>query len=129
MPATVKPPTTIRTHRTIFTRAPPSASNQHTRSSPPVKLRFALEVNVHVRLFARYRELAGSALLDLDVPPSSTALDVFDRVAERFPDMRPMRASTLMAVDAEYIRPDTQLRDSEELALMPPVSGGSSADG
>src|SRR6185437_14089440 len=117
MPATVKPPTTIRTHRTIFTRAPPSASNQHTRSSPPVKLRFALEVNVHVRLFARYRELAGTAGLELDVPPRSTAADVFDRVAERFPGMQPMRASTLMAIEADFVRPETELREGEELAL------------
>ena len=82
------------------------------------------DVNVKVRLFARYRELAGTGLLDLDIPTSSTALDAFDRVAERFPEMRPMRASTLMAVDAEFIRPETELRDGEELALMPPVSGG-----
>jgi molybdopterin synthase catalytic subunit len=82
-------------------------------------------MNVRVRLFARYRELAGSGSLDVEVPPSSTALDVFDRVAERFPEMRPMRASTLMAVDEEFVRPDTELREGEELALMPPVSGGS----
>jgi molybdopterin converting factor subunit 1 len=84
-----------------------------------------MEVNVHVRLFARYRELAGTNTLDLDVPANSTALDVFDRVAERFLEMRPMRASTLMAVDNDFVRPETELRDGEELALMPPVSGGS----
>lgn len=84
---------------------------------------------MHVRLFARYRELAGTGELELDVPDRSTALDVFDRVAERFPDMRAMRASTLMAIDADFVRPDTELRDGEELALMPPVSGGSYADG
>ena len=81
-------------------------------------------MNVRVRLFARYRELAGASELDLDVPAKSTALDVFDRVAERFPDMRSMRDSTLMAIDADYVRPHTELRDGEELALMPPVSGG-----
>ena len=85
-------------------------------------------MNVHVRLFARYRELAGASELDLDVPAKSTALDVFDRVAERFPDMRSMRDSTLMAIDADYVRPHTELREGEELALMPPVSGGSYAD-
>jgi molybdopterin converting factor subunit 1 len=85
-------------------------------------------VNVHVRLFARYRELAGTGTLELDVPANSTALDVFDHVADRFPDMRAMRASTLMAVDADFVRPETELRDGEELALMPPVSGGSYAD-
>jgi len=63
----------------------------------------------------------------LDVPDKSTALDVFDRVAARYPEMQPMRASTLMAVDAEYVRPETPLREGEELALMPPVSGGSAA--
>ena len=79
---------------------------------------------MRVRLFARYRELAGSGCVGLDVEAGSTALDVFDALAERYPQMKAMRASTLMAVDAEFIRPDTQLRDGEELALMPPVSGG-----
>ncbi|HLQ34628.1 MAG TPA: MoaD/ThiS family protein [Chloroflexota bacterium] len=81
-------------------------------------------MNVRVRLFARYRELAGTGSLDLDVPAASTAQDVFDRVAERFPEMRPMRASTLMAIEAEFVRPHTELREGEELVLMPPVSGG-----
>ncbi|HLG71925.1 MAG TPA: MoaD/ThiS family protein [Chloroflexota bacterium] len=82
-------------------------------------------MNVQVRLFARYRELAGTGSIELDVPANSTALDVFDRVAERFPEMQPMRGSTLMAIDAEFVRPETELRDGEELVLMPPVSGGS----
>jgi len=82
-------------------------------------------MQVQVRLFARYRELAGTGSLSLNVPDNSTALDVFDRVAERYPDMQAMRGSTLMAVEAEYVKPDTELRDGEELALMPPVSGGS----
>lgn len=85
-------------------------------------------MRVHVRLFARYRELAGTNALELDVPDKSTALDVFDRVAERFPDMQQMRSSTLMAIEAEYVRPETELNDGEELALMPPVSGGCAAN-
>lgn len=86
-------------------------------------------MNVHVRLFARYRELAGTSSIELDVPARSTALDVFDSVAKRYPQMQPMRASTLMAVDAEFVRPETELREGEELVLMPPVSGGCRADG
>jgi len=82
-------------------------------------------MQVQVRLFARYRELAGTGTICVDVPDSSTALDVFDRVAARYPDMQAMRASTLMAVDQEFVKPHTELRDGEELALMPPVSGGS----
>lgn len=86
-------------------------------------------MTVQVRLFARYRELAGTGSLQLDVPDKSTALDVFDHVARRFPEMQPMRASTLMAIEAEYVRPETELSEGEELVLMPPVSGGSYADG
>lgn len=60
----------------------------------------------------------------MEVPAKSTALAVFDQVAERYPDMRSMRASTLMAIDAEFVQPHTELREGEELVLMPPVSGG-----
>ncbi len=80
---------------------------------------------VHIRLFARYRELAGCPSLDIEVPSHSTAGDAFSQVAERFPQMRPMRASTLFAINAEFVKPTVELRDGEELALMPPVSGGS----
>ena len=81
-------------------------------------------MQVQIRLFARYRELAGASSLALEVPDNSTALDVFDRLAERYPDMQPMRAATLMAIDREFVKPGTELRPGEELALMPPVSGG-----
>src|SRR4051794_35856083 len=85
-------------------------------------------MNVTVRLFARYKELAGTNLLRLDLPERSTALDAFDQVAKRLPDIVSMRDSTLMAVDSEYVRPLVELRDGQELSLMPPVSGGSSDD-
>ena len=54
-------------------------------------------MNVNVRLFARYRELAGASTLSLDLPAKSTAIQAFDRVADRYPQMRAMRGSTLMA--------------------------------
>ncbi len=98
--------------------------SKHNRGLQRVKLTSARIMQVQVRLFARYRELAGTGSLSLDVPDNSTALDVFDRVAARYPDMQPMRGSTLMAVDQEFVKPGTELRDGEELALMPPVSGG-----
>ena len=81
-------------------------------------------MQIQVRLFARYRELAGANLLEMDMPPGSSALDVFDAVAARYPAMVPMRNSTLMAVDADYVKPATVLQDNQELVLMPPVSGG-----
>jgi len=77
-----------------------------------------------VRFFARYRELVGSGSLALDVPSGSTAADVFDSLAERYPALREMRQSTLMAMNEEFVRPETRLVEGAELVLMPPVSGG-----
>ncbi|MHB8619248.1 MAG: MoaD/ThiS family protein [Chloroflexota bacterium] len=81
-------------------------------------------MKVRVLLFARYKDLAGTGLLELDVAEGATAGQVFDRVADRFAEMKPMRGSTLMAVQAEYVKPGATLRDGDELALMPPLSGG-----
>jgi molybdopterin converting factor subunit 1 len=81
-------------------------------------------MRVRVRLFARLRELAGSSELQLEVPQGSTAASVWDALASRFPSLSPHSRSLSVAVNEEFARPTTRVGEGDEVAFLPPVSGG-----
>jgi molybdopterin converting factor subunit 1 len=82
-------------------------------------------VRVTVRLFARLRETVGADALTYDLPDTATVGDVWARVAATHPAVAPFASSVSCAVNAEFARPGTGLRDGDEVAFLPPVSGGS----
>ncbi len=81
-------------------------------------------MQVTVRLFARLRELAGTAELQREVPDGSTALDVWKRLSDEFPELQGYTTAISVAVNQEYARFTTDVRDGDEIAFLPPVSGG-----
>ena len=81
-------------------------------------------MRVTVRLFARLRDIAGAADLSRDVPDGSTAADVWRRLIAEFPDMARYESSISTAVNADYAKMTTVLADNDEIAFLPPVSGG-----
>ncbi|HSK09217.1 MAG TPA: molybdopterin converting factor subunit 1 [Vicinamibacterales bacterium] len=81
-------------------------------------------MQVRIRLFARLRELAGSAELHRDVPEGATVANLWDVLAAEFPGMRPHAPSVSSAVNEEFARKTTRLNDGDEVAFLPPVSGG-----
>jgi MoaE-MoaD fusion protein len=82
-------------------------------------------MQIHVLLFASLREAAGGARdLHVSLPCGSTAAAVIADVQCRFPRCRPILARCAVAVNAEYCDHDRALRDDDEVALIPPVSGG-----
>lgn len=81
-------------------------------------------MKVTIFLFALYREKAGRNRLEVDLPEGATAGDAVRRVARDVPPLGPLLATAALAVNTEYAGPDTRLRDGDELALIPPVSGG-----
>lgn len=85
-------------------------------------------MRVDVRLFASYREAAGVSRLDLDLPAGSTVGDALAAIAERHPRIAG-GARVLTARNREYVAADVALADGDELALIPPVSGGSGGSG
>ncbi len=80
-------------------------------------------MRVLVRLFASYREAAGVGRIDLDLPPGSTVRDAIAEIARRHPLIAEGR-SVVIARNRDYVGPDEPLADGDELALIPPVSGG-----
>lgn len=81
-------------------------------------------MRVTVRLFARLRELAGAGELSCDVPEGATVRTVWEAVAAGRPALSPYARSMSSAVNAEYTRMDAPVRDGDEVAFLPPVSGG-----
>jgi molybdopterin converting factor subunit 1 len=81
-------------------------------------------VLVKVRLFARLREIAGSGELPLEVPDGSDAARLWEDLARRYPGLAPYRASVSCAVNEDYAKFTTPLKDGDEVAFLPPVSGG-----
>jgi MoaE-MoaD fusion protein len=79
-------------------------------------------VRVTVRLFAQLRERAGAREVELDLPDGARVSDAL-RELEGLADGLPL----VMAVNREYAREDAQLDAGDELALIPPVSGGEAA--
>jgi molybdopterin synthase catalytic subunit len=87
---------------------------------PPLRIR--------VRLFAMQRETAGMKELRLEVPLGATVDDAWSAVVEVVPALAPGRSSLRFAVNGDYADPDRTLADGDEIACIPPVSGGSGED-
>ena len=81
-------------------------------------------MRITVRLFAVLRERSGMDRIELDLPPASSVEVAVARVAEQAPALRALLSRAAVAVNREYVKPDCKLSDGDELALIPPVSGG-----
>ncbi|MBI2323671.1 MAG: molybdopterin converting factor subunit 1 [Chloroflexi bacterium] len=80
-------------------------------------------MRVNVRLFASYREAAGVGHVPLELPEGSTARDAIRAVLKQHPLVAEGR-QLVIARNREYVDVEAPLADGDELALIPPVSGG-----
>jgi MoaE-MoaD fusion protein len=82
-------------------------------------------MEVEVRLFAMLRERAGSDSVTVEVPDGATVRDAVDALAREHPLGELLaRMPVVMAVNREYVAEERHLQEGDELALIPPVSGG-----
>ena len=80
-------------------------------------------MRIRVRLFAAYRERAGVEALELDLPEGARVADAKAALEARFPGLS--LGEGMAAVNAEFASAETRLLEGDELAFLPPVSGGS----
>jgi molybdopterin synthase catalytic subunit len=71
------------------------------------------------------RELAGTRQLELDLGQGATIEGAWDALVDRFPVLAPGRPAVRFARNGDYAPADTLLADGDEVAMIPPVSGGS----
>ena len=81
-------------------------------------------MRVRVRLFAVLREVAGRPELELELPAGATPEAAWQALVEAHPALASRRANLAAAVNRRYARFDAPLCDGDELAFVPPVSGG-----
>jgi len=77
-----------------------------------------------VRLFALYRERAGSSVVTVDVPEGATVGVLTAAVRAMYPRLAPPEVRIVAAVNAEYADDHQALNSGDEVCLIPPVSGG-----
>lgn len=81
-------------------------------------------MRVKVRVFARLRELIGTGELEREVPPGATVRTVWEQLVRDYPAIAPYAESLSCAVNADYARMTMAVSEGDEVAFLPPVSGG-----
>jgi molybdopterin synthase catalytic subunit len=83
-------------------------------------------MRVKVLFFGMLKDIVGRAEEHLDIPENGHLRGIFEHYAERFPALREMAGSIVLARNHEFSDLSSAVRDGDEIALLPPVSGGSS---
>jgi molybdopterin synthase catalytic subunit len=81
-------------------------------------------IDVRVRLFARLREQAGTDAETLELPAGSTVADVYEALRRKHPALETDRNAVRAALNQEFQDWSDEVADGDEVAFIPPVSGG-----
>jgi len=81
-------------------------------------------MRVTVKLFARLRDMAGTGELIREVAAPATVHTVWKSLTAEMPSLVKYEGAMSMAVNAEYARMAAAVHDGDEVAFLPPVSGG-----
>jgi len=79
---------------------------------------------ITIRLFAAAREIVGKGEIEIPSEPGQTVASAWGRLCEGYPRLEGLAQTIHFALNQEYVACDTPLNDGDELALVPPVSGG-----
>ena len=82
-------------------------------------------MRVTVRVFARLRELAGESEWICELPDGATIGDVWQRTVAEHAALAPFGRTISAARNADFARMTTAVADGDDIAFLPPVSGGS----
>jgi molybdopterin synthase catalytic subunit len=85
-------------------------------------------MRVRVLFFGVLKDLAGKSVDELDLPEGSVARHVLQHYESRFPALKNLLPSLAVAINQQYAGADVPLNSNDEIALLPPVSGGANAD-
>ncbi len=85
-------------------------------------------MRITARFFALHRDAVGAPELELEVDDGMTAGGLWSQLGERYPRLVPATRSLMFAINQTYADPATELHEGDEVAFIPPVSGGSAHD-
>ena len=84
----------------------------------------ANQITVKLLLFAQLRDRFGQSEFRMSLPRGATGRDLIARLIEQQPSLKPLIEVSCLAVNCEYVPFETVLQEGDEVALIPPVSGG-----
>src|SRR5487761_255174 len=89
----------------------------------------AVAIAVRARLFARLREQAGTDTENVELPAGSTVADVYEAIQKLHPGLQADQSAVRVALNQEFTDWDSKVADGDEVAFIPPVSGGAHGAG
>ena len=98
----------------------PSPSAGYNSPVPPV----SRSIRVTVLFFGRLKELTGHAEASAEFADAATIEQLFALYSARHPELAKYRSSVVASRNQEFAAWDTPLRSGDEVAFLPPVSGG-----
>ena len=81
-------------------------------------------MKVKVKFFAILRERASAGEIIREMKEGGTVGDLWEELRNDYPKLAPVEIRLLYAVNRNYVRPDHILKENDEVAFVPPVSGG-----
>jgi sulfur-carrier protein len=81
-------------------------------------------MSIRVLFFASLADIVGTREVHLDAGGFADVDSIYNRFVRDFPALESFRASALFALNSEFARPSSPVRDGDEVAFFPPVSGG-----
>ena len=81
-------------------------------------------MKVRVQFYAQLRDLIGIREVDVELAENATVHDLLEEIYSQQPALRPHDKSILIGAGVEFVNRNYKLKESEEIAIMPPVQGG-----
>ncbi len=81
-------------------------------------------MEIELLLFASLRDVIGSSKMKIDLPAGATVTDLLSRVGQEHPELLSKLAHVRVAIGDEFADNDAIIPNDQEIALIPPVSGG-----
>ncbi|OAY54496.1 molybdopterin synthase sulfur carrier subunit [Manihot esculenta] len=81
-------------------------------------------VKIKILFFARARDITGLTEMPLEVTTGSTTSDCLNKIVAKFPSLEEIRSCIVLALNEEYTTEASVVKEKDELAIIPPISGG-----
>jgi molybdopterin converting factor subunit 1 len=79
---------------------------------------------VRTKFFAAIRDIVGTSAVELELPDGMTAGDLFLHYCQQHAPLTRYANTAMISVNLEFVPPETRLQEGDEIAFIPPVSGG-----